>query len=242
MAVMDVTPRSTSSSSAAKDGEKRGFLPELLRPRGASHSPSREDELPSAVLQLFAAVTLGGGARPLMAALMLTVTVKAQRSAAYCCTIDSQTFCRREPCDCGDPREDLSCCPSCDQRPSSQCLDQSGRLLYRSGASWLYNCHQCHCMEGEVEVRASRLVPRSLTCAVTAAVGGRGECCPRCVSDPCQAERLPYDDVRRTCRDPAGAARLSGASWRVPSSPCTTCKCKNGNVCCSVDPDCLQNY
>ncbi|CAL8379155.1 unnamed protein product [Arctogadus glacialis] len=134
---------------------------------------------------------------------------------------DSQTFCRREPCDCGDPREDLSCCPSCDQRPSSQCLDQSGRLLYRSGASWLYNCHQCHCMEGEVECWP--LLCPVLTCEYAAVA--EGECCPRCVSDPCLAERLPYD-VRRTCRDPAGAARLSGASWRMPSSPCTTCKCK----------------
>uniref|UniRef100_A0A8C5CBI2 Neural EGFL like 1 n=1 Tax=Gadus morhua TaxID=8049 RepID=A0A8C5CBI2_GADMO len=156
---------------------------------------------------------------------------------AVCSCKDSQTFCRREPCDCGDPREDLSCCPSCDQRPSSQCLDQSGRLLYRSGASWLYNCHQCHCMEGEVECWP--LQCPVLTCEYAAVA--EGECCPRCVSDPCQAERLPYD-VRRTCRDPAGAARLSGASWRMPSSPCTTCKCKNGNVCCSVDPDCLQNY
>uniref|UniRef100_A0A8C5BL75 Neural EGFL like 1 n=1 Tax=Gadus morhua TaxID=8049 RepID=A0A8C5BL75_GADMO len=154
-----------------------------------------------------------------------------------CAVCSCKTFCRREPCDCGDPREDLSCCPSCDQRPSSQCLDQSGRLLYRSGASWLYNCHQCHCMEGEVECWP--LQCPVLTCEYAAVA--EGECCPRCVSDPCQAERLPYD-VRRTCRDPAGAARLSGASWRMPSSPCTTCKCKNGNVCCSVDPDCLQNY
>ncbi len=59
---------------------------------------------------------------------------------------DGQTYCRRRPCDCGDPDEDLFCCPGCDNRPSSQCLDQSGRTLYRSGASWLYGCQQCRCM------------------------------------------------------------------------------------------------
>lgn len=59
---------------------------------------------------------------------------------------DGQTYCRRRPCDCEDPDEDLFCCPSCDNRPSSQCLDQSGRTLYRSGASWLYGCQQCRCM------------------------------------------------------------------------------------------------
>ncbi len=59
---------------------------------------------------------------------------------------DGQTYCRRRPCDCGDPDEDLFCCPGCDNRPSSQCLDQSGRTLYRSGASWLYGCQQCRCV------------------------------------------------------------------------------------------------
>ena len=59
---------------------------------------------------------------------------------------DGQTYCRRRPCDCGDPDEDLLCCPGCDNRPSSQCLDQGGRTLYRSGASWLYGCQQCRCM------------------------------------------------------------------------------------------------
>ncbi|KAG7281378.1 hypothetical protein CRUP_020790 [Coryphaenoides rupestris] len=83
------------------------------------------------------------------------------------------------------------------------------------------------------------LVCPVLTCAYTAVA--EGECCPRCVSDPCLADRLAYD-IRQTCPGPAGVARLSGDTWRMPSSPCTTCKCKNGNVCCSVDPDCLQNY
>ena len=59
---------------------------------------------------------------------------------------EAQTYCRRRPCDCGDPDEDLFCCPGCDNRPNSQCLDQSGRTLYRSGASWLYGCQQCRCM------------------------------------------------------------------------------------------------
>lgn len=59
---------------------------------------------------------------------------------------DGQTYCRRRPCDCADADEDLFCCPGCDNRPSSQCLDQSGRTLYRSGASWLYGCQQCRCM------------------------------------------------------------------------------------------------
>uniref|UniRef100_A0A3Q2VBE6 Neural EGFL like 1 n=1 Tax=Haplochromis burtoni TaxID=8153 RepID=A0A3Q2VBE6_HAPBU len=155
---------------------------------------------------------------------------------AVCSCKDGQTYCRRRPCDCGDPEEDLFCCPGCDNRPSSQCLDQSGRTLYRSGASWLYGCQQCRCMEGEVDCWP--LVCPTLMCEYTAVA--EGECCPRCVTDPCLADNLSYD-IRQTCKDPAGIARLSGDTWHMPKSPCTTCKCKNGSVCCSVDLDCLQN-
>uniref|UniRef100_A0AAQ5YNU9 Neural EGFL like 1 n=1 Tax=Amphiprion ocellaris TaxID=80972 RepID=A0AAQ5YNU9_AMPOC len=145
---------------------------------------------------------------------------------AICSCKDGQTYCRRRPCDCGDPDEDLFCCPGCDNRPSSQCLDQSGRTLYRSGASWLYGCQQCRCMEGEVDCWP--LVCPVLMCEYTAVA--EGECCPRCVTDPCLADNLLYD-IRQTCKDPAGVARLSGDTWHMPKSPCTTCKCKL--FCCS---------
>lgn len=259
---------------------------------------------------------------------------------------DAQTYCRRRPCDCGDPDEDLFCCPGCDNRPNSQCLDQSGRTLYRSGASWLYGCQQCRCMvsrqkhvhlhvltyvlptamkadlhleslsvvkqvtsqntqnvlinlklgavfffntcpwsvaqlcvdaqinptsvishvatnqhvscscshqiswfthkkaahtrlhlcwlnsifhrslclqEGEVDCWP--LVCPVLMCEYTAVA--EGECCPRCVTDPCLADNLSYD-IRQTCQDPAGIVRLSGDTWHMPNSPCTTCQCKVG--------------
>jgi len=54
-----------------------------------------------------------------------------------------------------------------------------------------------------------------------------GECCPRCVTDPCLADNLSYD-IRQTCKDPVGITRLSGDTWHMPKSPCTTCKCKVG--------------
>uniref|UniRef100_A0A4W6EJE0 Neural EGFL like 1 n=1 Tax=Lates calcarifer TaxID=8187 RepID=A0A4W6EJE0_LATCA len=142
---------------------------------------------------------------------------------AICSCKDGQTYCRRRPCDCADADEDLFCCPGCDNRPSSQCLDQSGRTLYRSGASWLYGCQQCRCMEGEVDCWP--LVCPVLMCEYTAVA--EGECCPRCVTDPCLADNLSYD-IRQTCQDPAGVARFSGDTWHMPSSPCTTCKCKVG--------------
>ncbi|KAF0021385.1 hypothetical protein F2P81_026363 [Scophthalmus maximus] len=54
-----------------------------------------------------------------------------------------------------------------------------------------------------------------------------GECCPRCVASPCLADSLSYD-IRQTCQDPAGVARLSGDTWHMPNSPCTACTCKVG--------------
>lgn len=75
--------------------------------------------------------------------------------------------------------------------------------------------------EGEVDCWP--LVCPVLMCEYTAVA--EGECCPRCVTDPCLADNLSYD-IRQTCQDPAGVLRLSGDTWHMPNSPCTTCKCK----------------
>ncbi|KAK3533142.1 hypothetical protein QTP70_010179 [Hemibagrus guttatus] len=134
---------------------------------------------------------------------------------------DGRVFCRRRVCDCTAPDPDLSCCPECDTRQSSQCVHQNGYTLYHSGESWIYNCQQCRCLEGEVECV-------SLSCPVLLCNHSsvlEGECCPRCISDPCIDDAVT-SDPRQTCRDPAGATRLSGATWSDPTAPCTTCTCK----------------
>ncbi|KAK3561645.1 hypothetical protein QTP86_012047 [Hemibagrus guttatus] len=138
-----------------------------------------------------------------------------------CTCKDGRVFCRRRVCDCTAPDPDLSCCPECDTRQSSQCVHQNGYTLYHSGESWIYNCQQCRCLEGEVECV-------SLSCPVLLCNHSsvlEGECCPRCISDPCIDDAVT-SDPRQTCRDPAGATRLSGATWSDPTAPCTTCTCK----------------
>ncbi|KAL7866888.1 hypothetical protein AOLI_G00147020 [Acnodon oligacanthus] len=160
----------------------------------------------------------------------------SQDSCSMCTCKDGRVFCRRRGCDCDDPAVDWFCCPECDTRQSSQCLHQSGHTLYRSGDSWVYNCQQCRCLEGEVDCWP--LSCPVLPCEYTAVLDG--ECCPRCVSDPCLADNFAFD-IRQMCRDPMGITRLSGAVWTTPTAPCTTCTCKNGSICCSVELDCLQN-
>uniref|UniRef100_A0A673XR27 Neural EGFL like 1 n=1 Tax=Salmo trutta TaxID=8032 RepID=A0A673XR27_SALTR len=155
---------------------------------------------------------------------------------SLCSCKDGRTFCRRRECDCVEPEADLFCCPECDSRKSSQCLHQSGHTLYNSRDSWIYGCQQCRCLEGEVDCWP--LVCPVLACKYSALA--EGECCPHCVTDPCLADNIAYD-IMQTCQDPAGITRLSSATWPMPGSPCTTCKCKNGSVCCSVELDCLQN-
>ncbi|XP_060131185.1 protein kinase C-binding protein NELL1 isoform X2 [Zootoca vivipara] len=162
-------------------------------------------------------------------------TLKKDRCSVCSCK-DGKIFCRRTTCDCQNPSVDFFCCPECDTRVTSQCLDQNGHKLYRSGDNWTYSCQQCRCLEGEVDCWP--LACPTLTCDFTAI--SEGECCPRCVSDPCLADNITYD-IRKTCQDGYGIARLSGSVWTMLGSPCTTCKCKNGNVCCSVDLECLHN-
>ncbi|XP_070347453.1 protein kinase C-binding protein NELL1 isoform X3 [Equus asinus] len=162
-------------------------------------------------------------------------TLKEDRCSVCSCK-DGKIFCRRTACDCQNPSVDLFCCPECDTRVTSQCLDQNGHKLYRSGDNWTHSCQQCRCLEGEVDCWP--LTCPRLSCEYTAIL--EGECCPRCVSDPCLADNIAYD-IRETCLDSYGVSRLSGSVWTLAGSPCTTCKCKNGSVCCSVDLECLHN-
>ncbi|XP_071618743.1 protein kinase C-binding protein NELL1 isoform X7 [Heliangelus exortis] len=162
-------------------------------------------------------------------------TLREDRCSVCSCK-DGRIFCRRTACDCENPSADLFCCPECDTRVTSQCLDQTGHKLYHSGDNWTYSCQQCRCLDGEVDCWP--LLCPNLNCEYTAI--SEGECCPHCVSDPCLADNITYD-IRKTCLDGYGITRLSGAVWTMVGSPCTTCKCKNGNVCCSVELECLNN-
>ncbi|XP_063253430.1 protein kinase C-binding protein NELL1-like [Prinia subflava] len=162
-------------------------------------------------------------------------TLREDRCSVCSCQ-DGRIFCRRTACDCRSPGADLLCCPECDSRATSQCRGQSGQRLYRSGDTWSHGCQRCRCLEGEVDCRPLECPP--LDCEYTAI--SEGECCPHCVSDPCLADNITYD-IRKTCPDGFGITRRSGAVWTMVGSPCTTCKCKNGSVCCSVDVECLSN-
>ncbi|XP_039605153.1 protein kinase C-binding protein NELL1-like [Polypterus senegalus] len=162
-------------------------------------------------------------------------TLKEDRCSVCSCK-DGKIFCRRTACDCQNPNVDLYCCPECKSTTSSQCLHQNGHKLYHSGDNWTYSCQQCRCLEGEVDCWP--LTCPVLNCEYSVIL--EGECCPRCVSDPCLADNIAYD-IRKTCLDSYGVTRLSGSVWNMAGSPCTMCKCKNGSICCSVDLECLQN-
>uniref|UniRef100_A0A7M4EQJ7 Protein kinase C-binding protein NELL1 n=1 Tax=Crocodylus porosus TaxID=8502 RepID=A0A7M4EQJ7_CROPO len=147
-------------------------------------------------------------------------TLKEDRCSVCSCK-DGKIFCRRTACDCQNPSVDLFCCPECDTRVTSQCLDQNGHKLYHSGDNWTYSCQQCRCLEGEVDCWP--LLCPNPNCEYTAI--SEGECCPHCVSDPCLADNITYD-IQKTCLDGYGITRLSGSVWTMVGSPCTTCKCK----------------
>ncbi|KAG7324097.1 hypothetical protein KOW79_012113 [Hemibagrus wyckioides] len=145
-----------------------------------------------------------------------------------------QVMCRRMVCDCENPTVDLFCCPECDPRLSSQCLHQNGLVTYSSGDTWTENCQQCQCLQGEVDCWPLLCPPAH--CDFT--MVPEGECCPRCVTDPCLAQSI-RNDITKTCEDEHGIMRFSGSSWVKHGTECTLCHCKNGHICCSVDPLCL---
>uniref|UniRef100_A0A8C7IZB9 Neural EGFL like 2 n=1 Tax=Oncorhynchus kisutch TaxID=8019 RepID=A0A8C7IZB9_ONCKI len=153
---------------------------------------------------------------------------------SVCSCQTGQVMCRRMVCDCENPTADLFCCPECDPRLSSQCLHQNGLLTYGSGESWVENCQQCQCLQGQVDCWPLSCPP--VDCEFT--VVPEGECCARCIIDPCQADTI-RNDITKTCTDEHGIQRFSGSSWVKHGTECTLCQCKNGHICCSVDPMCL---
>lgn len=144
-------------------------------------------------------------------------------------------MCRRMVCDCENPTVDLFCCPECDPRLSSQCLHQNGDITYKSGETWVQNCQQCRCLQGEVDCWP--LPCPEVDCEFS--VVPESECCPRCINDPCQADII-RNDITKTCVDETNVVRFTGSSWIKHGTECTLCQCKNGHICCSVDPQCLQ--
>uniref|UniRef100_A0A8D3DGW6 Neural EGFL like 2 n=1 Tax=Scophthalmus maximus TaxID=52904 RepID=A0A8D3DGW6_SCOMX len=140
---------------------------------------------------------------------------------SVCSCQAGQVMCRRMVCDCDNPNADLFCCPECDPRLSSQCLHQNGLLTYGSGDTWVENCQQCQCLQGQVDCWPLPCPP--VDCEFT--VVPEGECCPRCVTDPCLADTI-RNDITKTCTDEHNISRFSGSSWIKHGTECTLCQCK----------------
>ncbi|GAB0176203.1 protein kinase C-binding protein NELL2 [Grus japonensis] len=110
--------------------------------------------------------------------------------------------------------------------------------IKHNGQIWVLEndrCSVCSCQQGEVDCWP--LPCPEVDCEFS--VLPENECCPRCVTDPCQADTI-RNDITKTCLDETNVVRFTGSSWIKHGTECTLCQCKNGHVCCSVDPQCLQ--
>uniref|UniRef100_A0A8C1JKD0 Neural EGFL like 2b n=1 Tax=Cyprinus carpio TaxID=7962 RepID=A0A8C1JKD0_CYPCA len=141
---------------------------------------------------------------------------------SVCSCQSGLVMCRRMVCDCENPTVDVLCCPECDPRLSSQCLHQNGLLAYSNGETWEENCQQCQCMRGEVDCWPISCAPVA-DCEFT--VVPEGECCPRCVTDPCLADTI-RNDITKSCVDEYGITRFSGSAWTKHGTECSLCQCK----------------
>uniref|UniRef100_A0A4X2KH45 Protein kinase C-binding protein NELL2 n=1 Tax=Vombatus ursinus TaxID=29139 RepID=A0A4X2KH45_VOMUR len=144
---------------------------------------------------------------------------------SVCSCQNGFVMCRRMVCDCENPTVDLFCCPECDLRVTSQCLHQNGEILYNSGDTWVQNCQQCRCLKGEVDCWP--LPCPDLECEFS--MLPENECCPRCVTDPCQADTI-RNNIMKTCLDEMHVVRFTGSSWIKHGTECTLCQCKVRNI------------
>ncbi|KOC65305.1 Protein kinase C-binding protein NELL1, partial [Habropoda laboriosa] len=156
-----------------------------------------------------------------------------------CTCKDGVVTCRDPICDCSAPGSHRDkCCPQCD--PAASCRHQElHHLVFRSGERWIYQCQTCECLYGEIDCWQMECPPVTCSNPVTE----DGDCCPRCEDDPC-ARELPGNGASlsvltrpRPCSY-SGIIHDSGSSWQDPHDKCTTCECKDGQLCCSYDYGC----
>uniref|UniRef100_A0A673KBS0 NEL-like protein 2 n=1 Tax=Sinocyclocheilus rhinocerous TaxID=307959 RepID=A0A673KBS0_9TELE len=120
---------------------------------------------------------------------------------SVCSCQSGRVLCRRMVCDCNNPTLDLFV---------PVCVRLCGLSLVWSGLQ-----------QGEVDCWPLSCPPAD--CDFT--LVPEGECCPRCVSDPCQAHAI-RSDITKTCEDEHGITRFSGSSWVKHGTDCTLCQCK----------------
>ncbi|XP_043288867.1 protein kinase C-binding protein NELL1-like isoform X2 [Venturia canescens] len=160
---------------------------------------------------------------------------------------DGVVTCREPECDCsaaGSPND--KCCPQCD--PTASCRHQElHHLVFRSGERWIYQCQTCECLNREIDCWQMECPPVTCPNPITE----DGDCCPRCEDDPCARElpslpgasgnsssaHLSSSGNPQPCSY-AGFMHESGSSWQDLHDKCTTCECKDGQLCCSYDYRC----
>uniref|UniRef100_A0A8C4Q7B1 Neural EGFL like 1 n=1 Tax=Eptatretus burgeri TaxID=7764 RepID=A0A8C4Q7B1_EPTBU len=140
---------------------------------------------------------------------------------SVCSCQNGKVFCRRTVCECENPNVERSCCPECDGHLAKHCHLPGTARSHRSGEIWLSGCQRCHCLGGRVECHP--LACPVLRCPFR--VLAEGECCPRCVPEPCHAQPTSTNQARM-CHDGQGVGRLPGAFWRLDNEPCTSCHCQ----------------
>ncbi|KAM0736234.1 Protein kinase C-binding protein NELL1 [Formica fusca] len=162
-----------------------------------------------------------------------------ENSCRRCTCQDGVITCKDLVCDCSAPGSHRNkCCPQCN--PAASCRHQElHHLVFRSGERWIYQCQTCECLYGEIDCWQMECPPVTCSNPVTE----EGDCCPRCEDDPC-AREVPTNGTMftvpsrpRPCSY-AGIVHDSGSSWQDPHDKCTTCECKDGQLCCSYDYGC----
>ncbi|XP_050460759.1 protein kinase C-binding protein NELL1-like isoform X2 [Cataglyphis hispanica] len=162
-----------------------------------------------------------------------------ENSCRKCTCQDGVITCKDLVCDCSAPGSRRNkCCPQCN--PAASCRHQElHHLVFRSGERWIYQCQTCECLYGEIDCWQMECPPVTCSNPVTE----EGDCCPRCEDDPCAREvhtngtMLTVPSRPRPCSY-AGIVHDSGSSWQDPHDKCTTCECKDGQLCCSYDYGC----
>ncbi|KAG5897029.1 hypothetical protein JTB14_021751 [Gonioctena quinquepunctata] len=163
-------------------------------------------------------------------------SVSPKRKPCETCTCERGVMeCEKPKCDCNLPGSDENpCCPRCNRKHACRHQELPSVIL-NHGDQWSYQCQVCECQYGEIDCVEMKCPP--LFCKDP--IPNPEDCCPHC-EDPCSRENGNVSSLGQQCSF-AGVMYESGAQFTDPKDPCTSCDCKDGELCCSYNYDCSDD-
>ncbi|CAG7730596.1 unnamed protein product, partial [Allacma fusca] len=110
-------------------------------------------------------------------------------------------------------------------------------IYQQSGEMWHFQCQTCECLDGEIDCWPIDCPPINCHNAFLP----EGDCCFRCPEEETADKCTHWHANNTECQLLQNTIDTieSGTRVTLPLHHCITCKCQDGDLCCTYDYDCV---